>query len=78
MDHFTKALDGGNCVDVIYLDFQKAFDSVSHKHLLSKLASFGVQGKLFKWVENFLTDRQQKVVLNGYQSCTSPVISGVP
>ena len=56
MNHFTKALDGGNCVDAIYLfDFQKAFDSVPHKHLLGKLASFGVQGKLLKWIENFLT-----------------------
>ena len=60
MDHFTKALDGGNCVDVIYLDFQEAFDSVPHKRLLGKLASFGVQGKLLKWIEHFLTDRQQK------------------
>ena len=63
MDH---ALDGGNYVDLIYLDFQKAFDSVLHKHLSikSKLASFGVQGKLLKWIENFLTDTQQKVVIN--------------
>jgi len=78
MDHFTKALDKGNCVDVIYLDFQKAFDSVPHKRLLCKLATFGVQGKLLKWIENFLTNRQQQVVLNGCLSHTAPVISGVP
>jgi len=57
--------------------WQSLLDSVSHKRLLGKLASFGVQGKLLKWIENFLTDRQQKVVLNGHQSRTSPVISGV-
>jgi len=48
MDHFTKALDKGNCVDVIYVDFQKAFDSVPHKRLLCKLATFGIQGELLK------------------------------
>jgi len=78
MDHFTKVLDKGNCVDVIYLDFQKAFNSVPHKRLLYKLATFGIQGELQKWIENFLTDRQQQVVLNGYLSHTTPVISGVP
>jgi len=78
MDHFTKALDKGNCVDVIYLDFQKAFESVPHKRLLRKRATFGIQCELLKWIENFLTDRQQQVVLNGYLSHTTPVISGVP
>jgi len=48
MDHFSKALDKGNCVDVIYLDFQKAFDSVPHKRLLCKLATFGIQGELLR------------------------------
>jgi len=46
---------------------------------LCKLATFGVQGKLLKWIENFLTKRQQQVVLNGYLAVyTTPVISGVP
>jgi len=57
MDHFAKALDKGNYVDVIYLDFQKAFDSVPHKRLLCKLATFEIQGELLKWIENFLTNR---------------------
>ena len=71
-------LDAGYCVDVIYLDFQKAFDSVPHQRLLHKLTVFGICGKLLKWIENFLTHRKQEVVLNGCHSHSSPVISGVP
>ena len=71
MDYFIESLDMGYGVDAIYLDFQKAFDSVPHKRLLSKFVSFGIQGKLLKWINNFLTNRQQQVVLNGQLSHTA-------
>ena len=47
LDYFTQHLDQGDSVDAIYLDFQKAFDWVPHKHLIQKLSSFGVHGKFY-------------------------------
>lgn len=72
-----KAMDLGKQVDVIYLDFSKAFDSVDHKLLLNKLKAYGITGKLFSWIENYLTNRQQRVVVNGETSVIKPVLSGV-
>ena len=74
----TCHLDNGYSIDVIYLDFQKAFDIVPHQHLLQKLTSFGIHGNILKWIENFLSNRKQQVVLNGHQSCSIPVTSGMP
>ena len=59
------ALESGNSVDVVYLDLRKAFDCVPHRRLLSKLRSYGVAGNLFDWVENFLTNRKQRVCIRG-------------
>ena len=78
LDYFTQHLDNGNSVDVIYLDFQKAFDSVPHQHLIQKLSSFGVHGKILQWIKDFLRDRTQQVILNGQKSSSIPVTSGVP
>jgi len=78
LDYLTYDLDIGYSVDVIYLDFRKAFDLVLHQRLLHKLIGFGIHGKLLKWIESFLTHRQQQVVLNGHLSYSSPVINGVP
>ena len=54
--------------DLISMDFAKAFDTVPHCRLLYKLQWYGIQGKIHKWIANFLTDRSQKVVLGGIQS----------
>ena len=64
--------------DVAYLDFQKAFDLVPHKYLLSKLYGYGNQGKLLSWIEGFLTGRKQRIVLNSHCSTWADVLSGVP
>jgi len=77
-NYLTRHLDNGYSVDVIYLDFQKAFDTVSHQHLLNKLTSFGIHGNVLKWIESFSTNRVQQVVLNSHKSSTIPVTSGVP
>ena len=53
------AIDVGNPVDAIYLDFKKAFDSVPHKRLI--LAAYGVTGKIPRWIETFLTNRKQRM-----------------
>ena len=65
-------------VDAIYLDFRKAFDTVPHKRLLSKLWVYGVRGQVLKEVEDFLSDRYQYVSVNDKTSQKIPVTSGVP
>ena len=62
---WTQAVDDGNPVDAIYLDFQKVFDSVPHKRLIRKLSAYGVTGEMLRWIETFLTDRKQKVCVEG-------------
>ena len=78
LDYFTKHLDKGELIDVIYLDFQKAFDSVPHQRLIQKLTSFGINGKILQWINDFLWNRTQQVLLNGQKSSTTCVTSGVP
>ena len=58
--------------------FSKAFDKVPHLHLLRSLSSVGVSGPLLKWIESYLSNHSQNVVLNGYSSTSLPVHSGVP
>lgn len=65
-------------VDTVYTDFQKAFDKVDHKLLLDKLAFNGIRGNLLRWFASYITNRTQKVVVNGYVSELVTVTSGVP
>ena len=62
--------DVGNHVDIAILDFSKAFDMVSHRRLMSKLDHYGIKGNIHKWISSFLTNRNQKVVIDGYFSDT--------
>ena len=65
-------------VDVILLDFSKAFDKVPHARLLTKLAHYGVRNKTLNWISAFLSQRQQQVALEGVLSPSVAVQSGVP
>ena len=65
-------------MDVAYLDFSKAFDLVSHKHLLLKLKNHGINGQIGNWIKAFLENRKQKVVIRGHKSDELDVLSGVP
>ena len=78
MEDVTSAVDNGNSVDIIFLDFQKAFDKVPHKRLLFKLERIGVDGNVLKWIRGWLHDREQRVVVNGRSSTWQKVTSGVP
>ena len=77
-DKITSELEKGNGVDVVYLDFAKAFDKLDHSVTLEKLKSLGIKEHLGRWIGTFLTNRTQSVVINGYKSAPKPVISGVP
>ena len=75
---WLSILDECGSVDAIFLDFAKAFDKVSHPHLLPKLQHYGIKGQLLEWISDFLTTRSQRVVIDGYSSGWSRVTSGVP
>ena len=77
-DKITGILERGGNVDVIYLDFSKAFDKLDINITLQKLQNLRVTGKIFKWIESFLTGRQQIVTVEGAKSDPVNVISGVP
>ena len=74
----TRTVDEGNNLDVVYLDFSKAFDLVPRKWLLSKLKAHGFGGPLLHWIDKWLTDQKQRIVLNGKASAWAAVKSGVP
>ena len=79
--HFEKIinhLEANENIDVVYLDFSKAFDKVDHHIILEKLRLMGVSGKLFSWFKSFLFDRFQSVMVNGFLSDPVYVKSGVP
>ena len=81
LQHRTEILEGladGAQVDVIYLDYAKAFDKVDHGILYHKIKAMGVGGKVGRWLHNFLKNRTQQVTVDGALSGVSPVISGVP
>ena len=67
LEDWTSILEDGDCVDVAYLDFRKAFDLVSHKHLLLKLKKHGITGQVWNWIKAFLENRRQKVVIRGVE-----------
>ena len=74
----TEVVASGGVVDAIYFDFAKAFDTVPHQRLLSKLSSYGIGGYLLEWIKSFLLDRRQIVKVNGVESYSCQVKSGVP
>ena len=78
LKHIIDSHHNHLCTDTIYLDFRKAFDTVSHPELLLKLWSSGITGSLWKWFRAYLSNRLQFVSVNGHHSCLLPVLSGVP
>jgi Reverse transcriptase (RNA-dependent DNA polymerase)/Endonuclease-reverse transcriptase len=80
IDDWQFAMDAkaGTHIDVISLDWAKAFDRVPHKRLLMKLQRFNIRGCIFQWLRSFLSERKMKVIFDGASSTQSQVLSGVP
>ena len=68
LETLTRLINEGHCVDVLYLDFAKAFDKVPHGKLLDNCRGLGVGGKVLEWIRQWLTNRVQRVILNGVAS----------
>ena len=78
LDKCVDAISRGNVTDVVYLNFQKAFDTVPHKMLMVKLQSYGISGVILNWINAFLNERTQRVIGNEIASRKEAVLSGVP
>ena len=64
-DDWASSRNKSKPTDIVFLDFTKAFDSLPHERLLLKLKGYGIEGNLLHWFRNFLTNRQQRVVVRG-------------
>ena len=78
VEEILRTMDQHYQVDLIMLDFSKAFDTVAHNKLLLKLEHYGIQSNTHSWLQTWLTKRTQKVVVEGETSKTLKVLSGVP
>ena len=74
---FAESLNQGSQCDVLTLDFSKAFDKVPHARLYQKLSHYGIRGPMLSWLQAYLTNRSQCVVVDNMKSHATPVLSGV-
>ena len=78
MDKLNTALENSEMVISIFLKFSKAFDTLDHKILLSKLFHYGIRGVVHSWFTSYLSNRKQYATYNGTYSATKNIIYGVP
>jgi len=77
LDDWTEGLESGGQIDVIYTDYEKAFDKVPHRRLLNKIFSFGLPIQIANRIRSFLHNRFYKVKINSSLSDSYPVLSGI-
>ena len=78
IDTINEYLAEGNCTDIFYFDFKKAFDSVPHNRLLTKLSAYGIPEKMVNIIRDFLSNRNMVVKVGDSYSAICKVVSGVP
>ena len=78
LDEWSEAIDAGKEIDIIYMDYRKAFDTVPHKRLMEKVKAYGFTDTIVDWLEDFLTERKQKVLIKGHCSEEKQIKSGIP
>lgn len=77
-DDMTALVDEGRAVDIVYLDFRKVFDTVSHSILTEELVKHGLNEQMLRWIENWLNRQAQGVTVAGTKSSWRPVTSSIP
>ena len=77
-DNIIKDLEDGKCSAGIFIDFKKAFDTVDHGILLSKLEHYGIRGPALQWLKSYISNRQQFAHVNGKNSTIQNITCGVP
>ena len=77
-EDIARNLDNNQQVDMLILDFSKAFDTVPHKRLLKKMESYDINGNILSWLEAWLTQQEQQVIIEGDKTSTAKGTSGVP
>ena len=77
-DHISNCMDKGEYCGAVFIDLNKAFDTVDHGRLLSKLPFYGIKDKQLTWFEDYLFGRRQCVIYDGTCSESQPVVCGVP
>jgi len=75
---WTNSIENCNFSDCVYLDYQKAFDTVPHKRLIKKLAAYNIHEKIINWITYYLSERKQYVEISGMKSEWESVSSGIP
>ena len=78
MDKWTEGLEEPGQIDIIYTDFEKAFDKVCHSKLISKLNSYGINSSVINWINDYLNHREFNVIVNGTLSNSFEASSGIP
>lgn len=77
-NYVLSNIDSGGQIDVVYTDFEKAFDRVDHVILLKKLHLLGIHGDLLRWIKSYLHNRSQAVVIGGYRSDYIDIPTSIP
>ena len=77
-ESIKQSIDDGRFGCGVFLDLQKAFDTVNHSILLQKLEHYGIKGNALEWFQSYLTGRSQYVTVNGHVSNFLPITFGVP
>ena len=78
VENITNAMDNGKFTIGVFIDLKKAFDTVDHSILVTKLDHYGIRGVAKKWLSGYLENRKQYVCFNGTDSGVLPITCGVP